>query len=156
MTFVRLLAAALVLCSFPALAQKQAAPVASPTPPADASKAVEVVSPEPWKLVPNQPADVNAERNPLDRLRIGDYKAFQFKNDGSSRILSQVAAAEALAETFAGQQDADKTCYTIRSYVVARDAKDSDSTHPAGYSTCRPANRYHVRSADVHAGSGNR
>ena len=24
----------------------------------------------------------------------------------------------------------------IRSYVVARDSKDSDSTHPVGYSTC--------------------
>jgi len=43
----------------------------------------------------------------------------------------------------------DTTCYAIRSYVVARDAKDSDSTHPAGYSTCRPSDRYHVKSAEI-------
>src|SRR5579863_5568726 len=41
--------------------------------------------------------------------------------------------------------DAGATCYSIRSYVVARDAKDSDSTYPAGYSTCQPSDRYHVK-----------
>ena len=30
------------------------------------------------------------------------------------------------------ESNADPTCFTIRSYVVARDSKDSDSTHPAG------------------------
>ena len=43
--------------------------------------------------------------------------------------------------------DAETTCYTIRAYVVARDSKNSDSTHPVGYSTCHPASRYRLKSA---------
>jgi len=55
-----------------------------------------------------------------------------------------------------GPLDADATCFTMRSYVVARDSKDSDSTHPAGYSTCQPSNRYQVKSADLRVVSGDR
>ena len=40
-------------------------------------------------------------------------------------------------------------CYTMRSYVVARDSKDSDSVHPAGYSTCQPASRYRLRTTEI-------
>lgn len=43
----------------------------------------------------------------------------------------------------------DTVCYFIRSYVVARDNKDSDSTHPVSSSTCQPINRYGLRSADL-------
>jgi hypothetical protein len=39
----------------------------------------------------------------------------------------------------------DSSCYAIRSYVVARDSKNSDSTHPVAYSTCQPASRYRLR-----------
>ena len=49
-----------------------------------------------------------------------------------------------------GRLDADTTCYTIRAYVVARDSKHSDSTHPVGYSTCHPATRYRLKTADAH------
>lgn len=44
---------------------------------------------------------------------------------------------------------ADTTCYAIRSYVVARDDKDSDSTHFVRYSTCQPASRYRLKTAQV-------
>lgn len=44
-------------------------------------------------------------------------------------------------------QLAGGTCYAIRSYVVARDSKDSDSVHPAGYSTCVPSNKVQLKSA---------
>jgi len=47
--------------------------------------------------------------------------------------------------------EADTTCYAIRAYVVARDSKDSDSTHPVRYSTCLPANRYRLKTADAKA-----
>jgi len=40
---------------------------------------------------------------------------------------------------------ADTLCYAIRSYVVARDSKHSDSVHPVGYTTCVPASRYQLR-----------
>jgi hypothetical protein len=45
--------------------------------------------------------------------------------------------------------DADTTCLSMRTYVVARDSKDSDSTHPAGYSTCQPTDRYRLKSTEI-------
>lgn len=44
------------------------------------------------------------------------------------------------------QQDKN-TCYTIRAYRVARESPDSDSTRPAGYSTCQPATRFQLKDA---------
>jgi len=41
----------------------------------------------------------------------------------------------------------DKTCYTIRAYRVARASPDSDSTRPAGYSTCQPTTRFQLKEA---------
>jgi hypothetical protein len=38
-------------------------------------------------------------------------------------------------------------CYSIRGYRVTRDDPESDSTRPAGYSTCQPAARFHVKNA---------
>ena len=43
-----------------------------------------------------------------------------------------------------GQGD---VCYSIRGYRVTRDDPESDSTRPAGYSTCQPAARFHVKNA---------
>jgi hypothetical protein len=69
--------------------------------------------------------------------------------DPNSQTLSFVIRAN--GETVAWVQD--KTCYAIRSYVVARDGKDTDSTHPVSYSTCRPASRYHVKNVEAQSGS---
>jgi hypothetical protein len=41
----------------------------------------------------------------------------------------------------------DSTCYFIRSYRVTRDDPKSDTTRPAGYSTCLSASRLQMRSA---------
>jgi len=38
-------------------------------------------------------------------------------------------------------------CYSIRGYRVTRDDPESDLTRPAGYSTCQPAARFHVKDA---------
>jgi hypothetical protein len=43
------------------------------------------------------------------------------------------------------EEDRDNVCYTMRSYVVARDNRDSDSTNLVGYSTCQPASKYELR-----------
>jgi len=42
---------------------------------------------------------------------------------------------------------ADHYCLKIRSYLMARDSRSSDSTHLVGYSTCLPASRYRLRTA---------
>ncbi len=41
----------------------------------------------------------------------------------------------------------DFTCYTIRSYRVARISPESDTTRPAGYSTCQRASRFQFKTA---------
>jgi hypothetical protein len=43
----------------------------------------------------------------------------------------------------------DETCLFIRSYQVARDDAHSDSTHLVHTSTCQPARRFHVKTADL-------
>jgi len=50
----------------------------------------------------------------------------------------------------------DTVCYKIRSYVVARDRKGSDSVHPVGYSTCQPAAKYRLRVTQMTADSAQR
>jgi hypothetical protein len=144
MTLARLLAAALLLYSTAALAQAVSNSLNELTETAPPSKSVETVVPDPWKLVPNLSTDFNLGRTPPDRPLI-DPKTFQFQSDGHA--LQWKADDPLLAPGSDGQTDADTTCYTIRSYVVARDSKDSDSTHPAGYSTCRRATRYHLKAA---------
>lgn len=51
---------------------------------------------------------------------------------------------------------ADTTCYTMRSYLVARDSKDSDATHPVGYSTCQRATQYRLKSTQLETNSSDR
>ena len=124
MTLTRLLTAPLLLCCLSALAQDQQP--RSPTPS------------EPWRIIPNQPADVGSGQQLLSHMQVD-----QFRFDPKVE-----AKPDKVVAVLDSQPDADTICYSIRSYVVARDAKDSDATHPAGYSTCRPASHYHVRTAE--------
>jgi hypothetical protein len=41
----------------------------------------------------------------------------------------------------------DANCFAIRSYRVARDDPESDSTRLAGYSECQPAARFQMKTA---------
>ena len=93
---------------------------------------------EPGRIIPNQPADVGSGQQLLSHMQVD-----QFRFDRKVK-----AKPDQVVSVLDGQPDTDTICYSIRSYVVARDAKDSDSTHPAGYSTCRPASHYHVRTAE--------
>jgi hypothetical protein len=47
-----------------------------------------------------------------------------------------------------GLLQSDTLCYAMRSYKVARDNPDSDSTHAVGYSTCQPAARFRTHTID--------
>ncbi len=42
-------------------------------------------------------------------------------------------------------RDGDVTCYTIESYLVKRQSRDSDVVEPAGHSTCLPSSKYGVK-----------
>jgi hypothetical protein len=153
MTLARLLAATLVACSALAVAQQKNEAPAIPAQATDASKPPTAASSEPWKFIPNQLADASSGKDPLNRLQIDKYKVFRSKT--STRTL--LVGPEADAGVFlTGMEGLDGTCYAIRSYVVARDSKDSDSTHPVSYSTCQPASRYRVRTTEMRTDSVDR
>jgi hypothetical protein len=44
------------------------------------------------------------------------------------------------------QSQADTGCLKMRTYKVARDGPNTDSTHPVAYSTCTPATRFQTHS----------
>ena len=44
-----------------------------------------------------------------------------------------------------GEDDRDNVCYTMRSYIVSRENRESDSTKLVGYSTCQPSSKYELR-----------
>ena len=63
-------------------------------------------------------------------------------------IISPSASADVNA-AFAGiERDAQPTCLKMRSYYVERESKHSDVTHPIGYSTCTPSERFAVKRAE--------
>jgi hypothetical protein len=95
---------------------------------------------QPLKVTSNRPADVQPGYNALEPARLDQYRFDQIKSDLQVRLKMETL-------------DSDATCYTIRTYVVARDSKDSDSTHPAGYSTCQPSAQYQLKTTVLRSGS---
>jgi hypothetical protein len=148
MTLIRLFAAALVVCSTLAFTQTKADSLAVPTQ-ASASKPAAAASSEPWKFIETQPAENTTGRNPLDRIQVDKYRLSRSKTDTRTLLLGPEADAGMVLSGLGGDLDGVTTCLKIRSYVVARDSKDSDSTHPVSYSTCQPSTRYRVRTTEM-------
>ncbi len=154
MTLARLVAVTLVLCSTLVFAQKNTDFAAIPDQALTASHPEIAASSEPWKIFPNQPS--NAGKQPLDRLQIDQFKVLRSKTDSRSFLLGPESDAGILLSGVGGDLISDTTCLKIRSYVVARDSKNSDSTHRVSYSTCQPASRYRLRTTDIRSGSVDR
>jgi hypothetical protein len=155
MTLTRLLATALVVCSTLAFAQTKADSLAVSAQ-ASASQSATAASSEPWKFIPNQLADASSGKDPLNRLQIDKYKVFRSNTNKRTLLLGPDADAGMILSGLGGDLDGVTTCLMIRSYVVARDSKDSDSTHPVSYSTCQPSTRYRVRTTEIRSGSVDR
>jgi hypothetical protein len=142
MTSTGLLAAVMLFCSLPAFAQDQ--PTSTTQIPGNSvpalvtSKTAAPAPLEPWKIVPNRASALNSDRIRIDQFRLDPGKVYPLAPTSTFKVARGVD----------GSLDDDAACYTIRSYVVARDSKDSDSTHPAGYSTCRRASRYHLKTTE--------
>lgn len=114
----RLLIAGLCFCALPAVAQDHQSMATIPgTIPTTQMPDFRTTPPasEPWKIFP---------MNPGDRMNLAETPEAALTANGSPN---------------------GNLCYSIRSYVVARDSKDSDSVHPVGYSTCVPAKRYGLK-----------
>jgi hypothetical protein len=165
MTLARLLLAALLLCSLSAFAQDQQGqkyrPSISPCRgiwngcPApgnirkfnlfffDSGRLNSAAASEPWRIFPD------SQNSPVSGQTFPDQiPAHQLKLEVRVRQLLE-SQIDRLSEE-------GPTCYAIRSYVVARDSKDSDSTHPAGYSTCQPAARYGLKATEIRSATADR
>ena len=51
---------------------------------------------------------------------------------------------------FRETEENDGLCYSLRTYVMARDDKSSDATHLARKIKCTPARKFGIKSADIH------
>jgi hypothetical protein len=159
MTLTRLLAVTLLLCSLSAFAQDQQSQGSQPsTRPRSSSCTFGCAAPsvisrdkrflfafipstvatasEPWRIFPESPpppvsGQTRLDQTPLDQLKL------------------EVRVRQLLESQLDRLRDEGPTCYAIRSYVVARDSQDSDSVHPAGYSTCQPSTRYGLKTTEI-------
>lgn len=130
MTLVRILTA-LLLCSCFAFAQRPVAMSPDPTSNSAAPSA------EPWQIL--TPA-TDTRKIPFNA---GQTDQFVIQpNDKSFRV---TVPSDPMALNLYAQFGDDSVCFAIRSYVVARDSKDSDSVHPVSSSTCVPSRRYRFK-----------
>lgn len=161
MTLARLLATALLLCSLSAFAQDQQARRSQPSTQGRNSScpfSCPIEGPilrdklffpqwshynsatpaEPWRIFPDSPPTLASGQTRLDQI-----PADQPNLDLRARQLLESQLDKLALDT------QGPTCYAIRTYVVARDSKDSDSTHPVSYSTCQPTQRYQLKTTEM-------
>jgi hypothetical protein len=159
MTSARLLSAFLLLGSLPVFAQDHPKTSGKQFL-ADSRNATTA---EPWRILPENTGEADLAQDPLARLQTSQPPRYRDKQDQGLNVLtnsdhSLMQAPTPHAEISSavdslGRRADDTTCLTIRTYVVERDRKDSDSTHLVRYSTCQPAKQYQLRTA---VGSGER
>ncbi len=98
---------------------------------------------EPWRIIPQKS---ELPSGALDRIRTPEVS--HRTSDGAALRIVPQSGNDNIAISLEGS-GTDATCYAIRSYVVARDSKESEATHPVSYSTCQPASRYRLRKTVV-------
>jgi hypothetical protein len=164
MHFSRLLPIILLTCVVPASAQirEQTNSSAIPAPNDDAGQSPVHKQGEPWRIIPDSSTSRGAIRFKNDAGSVPYPKTAPgegfrlFLNTPAWPKPTVVVRPDGQSATIVlpgGEYVGDPICYSIRSYLVARDEKDSDSTHPVGSSTCQPARRYGVKNAQTNPGS---
>jgi len=85
----------------------------------------------PSSVAPSDLRNSAAEASPIGKFHSANERLhnFDLRNLGSVHI----------------EEDRDNVCYTMRSYIVARENRNSDSTMLVGYSTCQPSSKYELR-----------
>ena len=150
MTLIRLLLASLLLCSLSAFSQDQQ--IGTALVPGNnissyvANQDAAVTPSEPWKIIPNRASAQSLDS--ADRIRVDQFRLDQGQVDLRTGKSKPEAKTRTLVMGLDGRLDDDATCYTMRSYVVARDSKDSDSTHLTAYSTCQRASKYRLKTTE--------
>ena len=149
MTLARLLVAALVFCSVSAFAQDSQSGSAPVVP---ESKTHASTSAEPWRVGRSNTLENGAQKDALGRLQSNVDRAHKAYEE--AELAQFIPSPRIFVITPNGQVADETTCYTIHSIVVERDEKDSDATHTVRSSTCQPASRYRVKSAEGRASDG--
>ena len=148
MTSVRLLTAAVLCCTSLAFSQDPLSSEIRPNRTAEPDKSVHATASKPWKIVLSQPANLSAGANTLQQAQVDEYKIDRSAME-NGRPLRWGSQIDPMVVVLDGRPGADTVCLKIRSYVVARDDRDSDSVHLVGYSTCQPASRYRLRKTQI-------
>jgi hypothetical protein len=118
-----------------------------------ANKAAGQTQREPWQIIPDLTSELFFPLNPQSHFWNKPYHKLP-QEEGFRWFMNEpTSQGPRIMVLPNGEYTADSICYSIRSYMVARDDKDSDSTHPVGSSTCQPASRYAVKKALVEPGS---
>lgn len=142
MPLSRILAIILLALPLAAFAQNKQADLSPPNQPANGI----ATASEPWRILPTEVAkpSSSAPVRPAQDQGIILQDVPRTPPDTNSVVLP--------FHNFVfspGGAIADNYCLRIRSYVMARDSKHSDSTHLVSYSTCVPASRYRVKTIEL-------
>ena len=132
MTSVRLLTAAVLCCTALAFSQEPPSSGMRPNRTSEPDKSQQATTP------------------------VDPHEIAQFRIDPSGRAFRWGSQIDPMTVRSYGEPGDDTVCLKIRSYVVARDDRDSDSVHLVGYSTCQPASRYRLRTTQIRIDSSNR
>lgn len=151
MPLSRFLAIALLL--FPPTAFSQSMLTDAPS---GARQTAEVArNSEPWRIFPAGGLKPALPRDSLSQHQVQQAQILKEEYDPDAAMLD-APAPDSVTILPKSRVFTEYACYAIRSYVVARDSKDSDSTHMVHYSTCQPASKYQVKSIELQARPQNR
>lgn len=104
--------------------------------------APKTTSPAPEQLTKGHQASTPTTEEAKRIEETNNYLVSQDLDPNTEQLTTSVSPQGTLTS------DAADVCYSIRSYLMARDSKDSDSTHPVKTSTCQPARHYRLKTAD--------
>jgi len=141
MPLSRFLAIALLVFTLTAFGQSQQNEATQHSPDATSGS-------EPWRILPSDVSKPVSPKDQQSQLQTYLFEAVNGQHQGTMlappNINSDFVASP-------GGTVLHTYCLNIRSYVVARDSKDSDSTHLVDYSTCQPASRYRLKTIQLQA-----
>jgi hypothetical protein len=143
MRYVGLPLSLIVLCTLAAFAQDQRATSDPNLGTALQTSPLASTNPEPWRIIPKAAQQDGRPEVPIGNDNLlnagGTPQVVPFATH-SPEITIRVLSSDEVAQSTSGN-----VCYSIRSYLMARDSKDSDSTHSVGMSTCQPAKKYALK-----------
>jgi hypothetical protein len=93
------------------------------------------------------PSD-SSDRIHVDQFRLPSDSALLADSHKAVPIQAAIGPMHRLLSDAIQGEDSVPTCYSMRSYKVARDDPQSDATKPAGYSTCQAAKRFQMKSIE--------